>query len=168
MIILVFLSIEKYCQWIWFIYRNEYHPFLTWKFLRQIGFDAARTHRYLTPPQCDANVHWMCAGPDSRERGKPRAVHICCLLVPDSGECGCGPDQPTEQRLGVGTHFVIYFRTCYAFCKFMSKMEEALSSTKDHILLKASRKSLSYFIVLGFTTWAKTWRFFNLSVAFSL
>lgn len=76
--------------------------FSTPKFLRQVDFAAARTHRYVTPPECDADVHGVCAGPDSREGGEPRALHFCSLLVPDPRECGCGPDQPAEQRLGVG------------------------------------------------------------------
>lgn len=76
--------------------------FSTPKFLRQVGFAAARTHRYVTPPERDADVHGVCAGPDGREGGEPRALHLRGLLVPDPGECGCGSDKPAEQRLGVG------------------------------------------------------------------
>lgn len=75
---------------------------LTFNFLRQVGFALARTCRHLTPPELNAAVHGVCAGPDSCTRGEPRALRIGRLRVPDPGECGGGPDQPAEQGLGVG------------------------------------------------------------------
>lgn len=74
----------------------------------------------------------MRAGPDSRAGGSPGAVHIRCLLVPDPGECGRGPDQPAEQRLGVRAPFVIHLQILRAFCKFVSEME-GLSHASDHV-----------------------------------
>ena len=78
------------------------HLSLTCKFLRQVGFALARTCRHLTPPELNAAVHGVCAGPDGCARGEPRALCIRRLRVPDPGECSGGPDQPAEQGLGVG------------------------------------------------------------------
>lgn len=107
---------------------------LSCKFLRQIGFATARTHGHLTPPQRDADVHGVCAGPDGRAGGSPGAVHIRRLLVPDPGECGRGPDQPAQQRLGVRAPFCPHFQILPAFCKAVPEVE-GLSHTSDHVSL---------------------------------
>ena len=82
--------------------RNECAPLLNLQVSKTIGFAAARAHRHLPPPERNAVVHGVCAGPDGRARGRPGALRIRRLLVPDPGERGGGPDQPAEQRLGVG------------------------------------------------------------------
>lgn len=124
------ISIEKHGLY------NECTLFLTWKFLRQIGSAAARTHRHLTPPERDADVHRVCAGPHGHAERRPGAMHVRCFLVPDSGECGSGPDQPTEQRLGVGAVFAIHFQVLHG--SVISCEMEALSSTEG-ITIKSFR-----------------------------
>ena len=70
--------------------------------LRRVGFAAAGAHGHPAPPERDAAVRGVRAGPDGRARGQPRALRVRRLPVPDPGERGGGPDRPAEQGLGVG------------------------------------------------------------------
>lgn len=112
---------------------------LSCEFLRQIGFATARTHGHLAAPQRDADVHGVRAGPDGCAGGPPRAVHIRRLLVPDPGECGRGPDQPAQQRLGVRAPFGPHFQILPAFWD-----GGPVTHQRSRPLMKSFRRALSY------------------------
>lgn len=117
------------------------HLSLTCKFLRQVGFALARTCRHLTPPELNAAVHGVCAGPDGCARGEPGALRICRLRVPDPGECGGGPDQPAEQGLGVGGPYCPSPSFLPALHTLVSKLE-ASPPTAGHVWFTEVLRSL--------------------------
>lgn len=61
----------------------------------------ARAYRHPDAPTDDAFIHRLRSGDGSSSSWWDGAWCVSCLPLPSPGQCGCGPDQPAQQRVGV-------------------------------------------------------------------
>lgn len=64
----------------------------------------ARAHRHPDAPSNDALLHRLRPGDGGRSSWRNGAWGVGRLSLPGPGECGGGPDQPAQQRVGVRNH----------------------------------------------------------------
>lgn len=65
---------------------------------------AARAHGHSDAPAYDALLHRLRPGDGGRSSWRHGARGVGRLSLPGPGECGGGPDQPAQQRVGVRSH----------------------------------------------------------------
>lgn len=61
----------------------------------------AWAYRHPDAPTDDAFIHRLRAGDGSSSSWWDGARCVSCLPLPSPGQCGCWPDQPAQQRVGV-------------------------------------------------------------------
>lgn len=61
----------------------------------------ARAYRHSDAPADDAFIHRLRPGDGGSSSWWDGAWRVGRLPLPSPGECGCGPDQPAQQRVGV-------------------------------------------------------------------
>lgn len=61
----------------------------------------AWAYRHPDAPTDDAFIHRLCPGDGGSSSWRDGARRVGRLPLPSPGQCGCGPDQPAQQRVGV-------------------------------------------------------------------